>query len=103
MKKAIVAALLCSASVVGASAGSAFAGEINGKGEPVPGATTGRSECSYSGKDTPDDVENNPPGFDDDDITAVGKTRVQSYGIIVRAGGKAFAPSPGVACSPGRP
>ena len=77
--------------------------EYNGKGEPVPGGKTGKSECSYSGKDVDDAVEGNPPGFDDDAITAVGNTRVQSYGMIVRIGGKAGAPSPGFACSPGRP
>ena len=102
MRKTLVAALLCS-SIVGVSAGSALAGEYNGKGEPVPGGKTGKSECSYSGKDVDDAVEGNPPGFDDDDITAVGNTRVQSYGMIVRIGGKAGAPSPGFACSPGRP
>lgn len=103
MKKTLAAAVLCGISIAGVSAGTALAGEYNGKGEPVPGGMKGKSECSYSGKDVDDALEGNPEGFDDDEITAVGNTRVQSYGIIVRAGGKAFAPSPGVACSPGRP
>jgi hypothetical protein len=104
MKKTLIAALICSASVVGVSAGSAFAGEYNGRGETgVPGAENGKSDCSYSGKDIPDNVENNPQGRDDDSVTAVGNTRVQSYGMYVRAGKKGDVPSPGVACSPGRP
>jgi hypothetical protein len=75
MKKTLVAALLCGVSVVGLSAGSAFAGEINGKGErpmvvesypildengepvlnPVTGQPEfghvlhGKSECAFSG------------------------------------------------------
>ena len=94
MKKALIAAALAAGLVLG-TAGAAVAGEYNGKGEPVPGGVTGKSACSVSGRDVPDDVEGNPPGFEDDEITG---GRVQSYGQIVRAGGKAFAPSPGVAC-----
>lgn len=83
--------------------GTALAGEYNGKGEPVPGGVNGKSECSYSGQDVDDYVEGNPEGFDDDALSAVGNTRVQSYGILVKAGLKEVLPSPGVACSPGRP
>ena len=36
IKKTFVAALICGASVVGLGAGSAFAGEITGNGEPNP-------------------------------------------------------------------
>ena len=43
----------------------------------------------------PDEIENNPPGFDDDAITG---GRAQSYGQFVKAGLKAFVPSPGEAC-----
>ena len=46
-------------------------------------------------RDLPDDVEGNPEGGDDDMITG---GHVQNYGQIVRAGGKSFAPSPGIAC-----
>ena len=75
--------------------GTALAGEYNGKGEPVPGGVKGRSECSYSGRDIDDSIENNPPGFDDDELTIHG---VQSYGQLVSQGLKAFLPSPGQAC-----
>lgn len=102
MRKAVVGMGLAAALSLTMS-GTVMAGEYNGKGKPVPGGVNGKSECSYSGKDVDDSVENNPPGFDDDDVTAVGNTRVQSYGILVKAGLKDFIPSPGVACSPGRP
>jgi hypothetical protein len=54
-----------------------------GKGDWDP--EHANSICSFSGlNDTPDDPEEGG--------------QVQSYGQIVRAGGKAFAPSPGAAC-----
>lgn len=81
--------------VVLAAPMSAQAGEYNGQGGTVPGASNASSECAYSGRDVPDDVEDNPPGFDDDAITG---GRVQSYGQYVRAGLKAVLPSPGEAC-----
>lgn len=77
------------------STSAAYAGETNGKGDPVPGADNAASECAFSGRDLPDSVENNPPGFDDDAITIHG---VQSYGQFVSQGLKAFVPSPGEAC-----
>jgi hypothetical protein len=44
------------------------------------------SICSFSGlNDTPDDPEEG--------------AQVQSYGQIVKAGGKAFAPGPGATCN----
>ena len=89
-----VAMTVVAAAVLGTSA-PAFAGEVNGRGLPIPGAHKAASECAFSGRDLPDSIENNPPGFDDDDITIHG---VQSYGQIVAAGLKAFVPSPGDAC-----
>jgi hypothetical protein len=35
--------------VVGVSASSAFAGEVNGKGDPVPATDHAASECAFSG------------------------------------------------------
>jgi hypothetical protein len=56
----------------------------DGKGDRGP--EHANSICSFSGlNDTPDDPEEGG--------------QVQSYGQIVRAGGKAFVPSPGVACN----
>ena len=55
-----------------------------GKGDRGP--EHANSICSFSGlNETPDDPEESG--------------QAQSYGQIVRAGGKAFVPSPGVACN----
>ena len=57
------------------------------QGQIERGPAHAKSICSYSGQnDEPDDPEEGG--------------RVQSYGQIVRAGGKAFAPSPGTFCNP---
>ncbi|MGI9823615.1 hypothetical protein [Agromyces sp. Marseille-Q5079] len=95
MKRMIIGCTVALGLVLGGGAGAAFAGETNGNGDPIPGAHKASSACAFSGQDLPDDIEGNPPGFEDDAITG---GHVQSYGQIVRAGGKAFAPSPGVAC-----
>jgi hypothetical protein len=57
MRKTVVAALLCGASVLGVSAGSAFAGEVTGtidspnpnKPERTPIGTISTSACAFSG------------------------------------------------------
>jgi hypothetical protein len=63
MRRQIVAALICGASIVGVSAGSAFAGELNGRGKGTPLVSAGPnppsenvgavevapSRCAYSG------------------------------------------------------
>ncbi len=57
-----------------------------GHGQVERGPEHANSICSFSGlNDDPTDPED--PG------------RVQSYGQIVRQGGKAFAPSPGTLCN----
>ncbi|WP_353826352.1 hypothetical protein [Agromyces sp. SYSU T0242] len=97
MNRAVIGCILGLGLVVGGTAGAAFAGETNGKGEPIPGAHKAHSACAYSGQDLPDEIEGNPPGFDDDEVTG---GHVQSYGMYVRAGlkGDPIAPSPGIAC-----
>jgi hypothetical protein len=90
---AIVLAMIVG--IVLGTGATALAGEVNGKGEPIPGAHKASSECAFSGRDLPDEIENNPPGFDDDAITI---HRAQSYGQFVSAGLKDAVPSPGVAC-----
>jgi hypothetical protein len=94
MRKVIIGGALAAGLTLGVG-GTAFAGEVNGKGESIPGAHKASSECAFSGQDLPDDIENNPPGFDDDAIMIRG---VQSYGPFVSQGLKAFVPSPGDAC-----
>lgn len=87
--------------VAALGAGPAFAGEITGPSSPNGGLghplyTTdadgnhilnGNSICAFSGLNNPLDGPEAGPG------------RVQSYGQIVAAGGKADVPGPGVACN----
>jgi hypothetical protein len=101
MKK-LFAAGACAAIVACAGASPAFAGEITGPvgpngglghplytTDPVTGAhiLKGNSICAFSGLNNPLDGAEAGPGM------------VQSYGQIVRSGGKASQPSPGVACN----
>jgi hypothetical protein len=85
MIKKIALACIGSATLVAAGAGPAFAGEVNGKQQPIPAPSHANSICVYSGQNY--FGEPTEPG------------RTQSYGQIVAAGGKAFAPSPGYACN----
>jgi hypothetical protein len=82
------------AAIVAATAGVASAGEITGNGKYINNDMPhSNSICSYSGQND---------GFHDPskaENAADAAMRVQSYGQIVKAGGKAFAPSPGVACN----
>ena len=106
--KRVISVSAIAAGLVLVASGAASAGEVNGNGKPTPAKDNAASECVFSGLDTPDDVEMNPmPWMDDDGIAVRGNQSpggvdryhgVQSYGSIVRAGGKAFAPSPGEAC-----
>ncbi len=54
------------------------------QGKFEQGVDTARSICAYSGLNDEPEVDG----------------RVQSYGQIVKQGGKAFVPSPGDACNP---
>lgn len=95
MKKTAVGAALVVMFVLG-GAGSAMAGEYNGQGGDIRGGDKAHSACHFSGRDLPDDVENNPlPELDDDAVTG---GHVQSYGQYVRWGLKAMVPSPGMEC-----
>jgi hypothetical protein len=74
---------------MGAGAGTALAGEVNGNGEPTQGPAHANSICTFSGQnDTPDEAP--PEGG-----------RVQSYGQLVKQGLKGAVPSPGTACRGG--
>lgn len=94
MKRAIIGCVAALGLVLG-GASTAFAGETNGNGDPIPGADTAHSACAFSGQDLPDSIEGNPPGFDDDFVT---NGHVQSYGKYVSHGLKSAVPSPGDAC-----
>jgi len=105
--KRVMSVCALTAGLVLAGAGAASAGEVNGKGDPIPAPGNASSECVFSGLDTADSLEGNPPGFDDDALAVRGNQSpggvdryhgVQSYGMFVRAGLKEFLPSPGEAC-----
>ena len=72
---------------------TATAGEVNGKGKPIPGGEKGRSECSYSGQQ-------------DDPVADAGffrGDRVQSWGQIpkmLRDFLTSIGSNPGNACNP---
>lgn len=93
--KRMVLGCVVTLGLVFAGATSAQAGETSGNGKIVPGAANASSACAYSGRDLPDDQEDQPDEFDDDLVT---DGRVQSYGRFVSHGFKALVPSPGVAC-----
>lgn len=66
-----LAAAICAVTVVAVGAGSALAGEVNGKGDPTPvNGYIAASICAFSGQN-----DGNPP---------FGRT--QSYGTNVAAG-----------------
>lgn len=81
------------AGILALGAHSAVAGEVDGKGNPVPGGVNGKSECSYSGQQ--DDAVADAGEFKGD--------RTQSWGQLPNAV-KRFLQSigftPGVACNP---
>jgi hypothetical protein len=96
--KRLAAVCVCAFGLVLGGASSAHAGEYTGKGEPVPGGETGKSACSYSGRDVPDAVEGNPFPFLDDDALTSQRNYTQTYGLFVSLGMKGVVPSPGEAC-----
>ena len=91
--KSLVAAALCAVAVAAVGAGSAFAGEVNGNGDPTAVRAHANSICAFSGQNDGDP----PPGR-----TA---EHVQSWGQIPKAGvgGRDFLTSigsnPGIACN----
>jgi hypothetical protein len=103
------------------SSQAALAGEWNPANGDVAAKTQGHSACLFNGRDQPDESapgagDGEPIWFDannnglvdegevggDDGMWGAGPSggKVQSYGQIVALGGKAFAPSPCVACNP---
>ena len=80
-KKSLLGAAVCTLALTGMTTAPAFAA-----GQVERGTEHANSICSFSGlNDVPDDPEEGG--------------RVQSYGQIVAAGGKAFVPSPGMLCN----
>ena len=84
MRRKLFAAVVCAAAVGGAGAGSAFAGEITGTGEPTAAPEHAASECAFS-------------GLNDDQAPTPAKA--QSFGQIVKVAGP-LGGVPGTACNP---
>jgi hypothetical protein len=93
MKRVVIGCIVGLGLVLGGAV-SAQAGEINGNGDPIPGAHQASSACAFSGQDLPD-AEENQPNIPDDFVT---DGHVQSYGKYVSHGLKGVVPSPGEAC-----
>jgi hypothetical protein len=90
MNKSVVG-LIAVAWILGASA--VLAGEVNGKGEPIPGGDNGKSACSFSGQQ--DDPVADEGMFRGD--------RVQAWGQIPKAMRdflRTIGLLPGDACNP---
>ncbi len=67
--------IACATSIFCLGAGAGFAGEVDGKGNPIPGGDKGRSECSFSGQQ--DDPVEDEGAFRGD--------RTQSWGQLPNA------------------
>ncbi|MDQ0893786.1 hypothetical protein [Agromyces ramosus] len=93
MKRITIGCVVALGLVLG-GAGAANAGEVNGNGDPIPGAHNASSACAFSGQDLPD-AQENQPNIPDDFVT---DGHVQSYGKYVSHGLKGVVPSPGQAC-----
>jgi len=81
------------AAIFAMGANATVAGEVDGKGNPIPGGAKGKSECSYSGQQ--DDPAADAGFFRGD--------RVQSWGQIPKAFRiflTAIGSNPGAACNP---
>jgi hypothetical protein len=86
----LLAAALCAVAVAAVGAGSAFAGEVTGKGKPTAAPAHTQSICAFSGKN------DNPASTNPEDPGGV----VQSYGFsFVSKGLKGVVPSPRVGCN----
>ena len=92
-KKSRVRCALFVAGVLALGTNVAVAGEVNGKGDPIPGGDKGKSECSFSGQQ-------------DDPIADAGffkGDRVQSWGQIPKVFRdilRSIGSNPGNACNP---
>lgn len=87
--------VLCVAGVLSLSASAVFAGEVDGKGNPIPGGEKGRSECSYSGQQ--DDPIADAGFFKGDRVQSWGQIPKWLRDFLVSIG---ELPEPGYACNP---
>ena len=87
--------VLCAAGILGAGVNTAVAGEVDGKGNPIPGGTKGKSECSYSGQQ--DDPIADAGFFKGDRVQTWGQIPKWLRDFLVSVG---EIPSPGEGCNP---
>jgi hypothetical protein len=74
----------------------ALAGEVDGKGNPVPGGENGRSDCSYSGQQ--DNAEEDEGVFKGDRVQNWGQFLARGFLITI-----GFTPGRGTdACNPNK-
>ena len=85
-------ALVLSA-ILALGANYAVAGEVNGKGKPVPGGSKGKSECSYSGLQ--DDAAADEGFFRGDNVQSWGQIPLWMREMLAAVGFH-----PGDACNP---
>jgi len=86
VKRAFVIGV-CAVAIGQVTAGSAFAGEVTGNGDPTGATEHANSICVFSGKN-----DNPTEAFPFGGVS-------QSYGQLVSKGLKDLFPSPGVACN----
>ena len=87
--------VLCVAGILSMGASTAVAGEVDGKGNPIPGGTKGKSECSYSGQQ--DDPIADAGFFKGDRVQSWGQIPKWLRDYLVSIG---ELPEPGFACNP---
>ena len=92
-KKNRIGYALCVAGILALGVNTASAGEVNGKGNPVPGGEKGKSECSYSGQQ--DDPAADAGFFRGDRVQSWGQIPKWFRDFLTSAGS-----NPGVACNP---
>jgi hypothetical protein len=101
MRKFIAAAIVTVA-LTGLSGGTAFAGEVTGKGVPTPiRGGVAASECSFSGLEDWNSAE---PQIPEDAISVTPGVTQTPHSVLID-GQVVYPPpgTPGFACSPGRP
>ena len=79
--------------ILAIGANAAVAGEVDGKGNPIPGGTKGQSECSYSGQQ--DDAAADAGFFKGDRVQSWGQIPKWFRDILTSIGS-----NPGAACNP---
>ena len=87
--------VLCVAGILSMGANAAVAGEVDGKGNPIPGGGKGKSECSDSGQQ--DDPIADAGFFKGDRVQTWGQIPKWLRDYLVSIG---ELPEPGYACNP---